>query len=82
MRSLNQTSRRLYPELFLSVITIVAVAVMCILIQHKILSTKTPRAKPAITAQIKPALKKITPANSLAQPVETKAVGVRMTAAD
>lgn len=82
MRSLNQTSRRLYPELILSVITIVAVAAMCILIQHKILSTKVPRAKQAVAAQSKPALKKITPANALAQPVETKAVGVRMTAAD
>ena len=82
MRNLHQTSHRFYPELIFSVITIVAVAVMCLLIQHEILRVKVYPIKPVVTVQIKPALKKVTPENLLAQPGDTKTVGVRMSAAD
>lgn len=82
MRNLNETGRRFYPELIFSVITILAVAAMCVLIQHKILHSKVPPAKTAVAIQKKAPLKTAVPATTLAQPADTKAVGVRMTAAD
>ena len=82
MRDLNQTGRRFYPELIFSAITILAVAVMCVLIQHKALRSKAPPAKAAVAVQKKPLLKTAVPATTLAQPADNKAGGVRMTAAD
>lgn len=68
MQNLYKTGRGFYLELIFSVITLLAVAVVYILVQHKLIGTKLSITKPIVTAQQKMPPKAARPTSLLLQP--------------